>query len=89
MRYLIVLFIALVIGSCSSKKKKALSFEPKFMPGPNAIIYKTKANYNHLVAVTLSADKSEIVSYPHPSDINPNVLSVHPTELNKGYLLDN
>jgi hypothetical protein len=89
MRYLILLFIAIVISSCSSKKKKALSFEPKYMPGPNAIIYKTKGNYNHLVAVTLSADKSEIVSYPHPSDINPDILLVQPTELNKGYLLDN
>ncbi|MDP2175414.1 MAG: hypothetical protein Q8K70_05830 [Bacteroidota bacterium] len=89
MRYLILLFFAIIIGSCSSKKKKALSFEPKYMPGANAIIYKTKANYNNLVAVTLSDDKSEIISYPHPTDVFKDSLVAVPTVLNKGYLLDN
>jgi hypothetical protein len=89
MRYLIIVLLSVLAWSCHSKKKKALSFEPKYVPGANAIVYKTKANYNNLVAVTLSDDKSEIISYPHPTDVYKDSLVALPTVLNKGYLLDN
>jgi len=56
---------------------------------PHVIVYKTKKNYDKNVPVTLSDDKSKIVSYPDPSDvINDNGYTT-PTKLKHGYLLDN
>ena len=49
-------------------------------------IYKTKNDYSNLVPVLLSDDKSKIVSYPSPTDINTTIL---PTPLKNGYLFDN
>jgi len=60
-----------------------------FKDGPSTIIYKTKKDYNNLVPVILSEDKSKIVSYPHPSDVITNGKYAYPTELDNGYLLDN
>jgi hypothetical protein len=57
--------------------------------GPPTFVYKTKGDYKNLVPVILSDDKTSIVSYPHPSDLKTaNGIST-PTELSKGYLLDN
>jgi hypothetical protein len=56
-------------------------------PGPPALVYKTKANYNNLVPVVLSDDKKTVTSYPDPTDIKGNYSL--PTILNNGYLLDN
>ena len=52
------------------------------------LVYKTKANYNNLVPVILSDDKSEIVFYPHPSDIKTESGYQTPIPLYNGYLLD-
>ncbi|RYD58573.1 MAG: hypothetical protein EOP56_03025 [Sphingobacteriales bacterium] len=60
-----------------------------YVTGPQAIVYKTKKDYNKLVPVTLSEDKSQIVSYPHPSDVKIDDKLATPTQLKKGYLLDN
>lgn len=60
-----------------------------FVSGPQAIIYKTKKDYSQLVPVTLSDDKSQIVSYPHPSDLKTDDGLATPSKLNKGYWLDN
>jgi len=57
--------------------------------GAKAIVYKTKKKYNNLVPVLLSDDKSEIISYPHPSDIKIGDKFQTPTSLHNGYLLDN
>ena len=56
---------------------------------PPVIIYKTKKNYNKNVAITLSDDKSTIVSYPDPRDVGENGNYCYPTRLKRGYLLDN
>ncbi|MEJ8804393.1 hypothetical protein [Pontibacter sp. H249] len=65
-------------------------FTPSFTPGPPALVYKTKADYQNLVPVVLSDDKTSIVSYPHPSDIRAmGVKQAKPAILNSGYLLDN
>ena len=50
------------------------------------IVYKTTKNYNKNVAILLSEDKKTIVGYPHPADVS---VRNYPTELKKGYLLDN
>lgn len=54
-----------------------------------AIVYKTKADYYDKVPVTLSADKTTIISYPAPSDLYRDGQLAYPTRLAKGYLLDN
>ena len=58
-------------------------------PGPQAIVYKTKGDYAQLVPVTLSEDKSRIISYPAPQDVFTNGKLALPTHLAHGYLLDN
>jgi len=55
---------------------------------PHVIVYKTKANYNNLVPVTLSKDKKTIVSYPAPSDVTNGSGYATPVALHGGYLLD-
>jgi hypothetical protein len=57
--------------------------------GPQTIIYKTRADYSKNVPVTLSNDKSKIVSYPAPQDVYFGGQLAYPTPLAKGYLLDN
>jgi hypothetical protein len=61
----------------------------KIAVSPQTIIYKTKADYSKYVPVTLSEDKSKIVSYPDPKDVYYNGSLAYPTALAKGYWLDN
>ena len=63
-------------------------FAPVFTSGPPVLVYKTKGHYDNLVPDVLSEDKSEIVSYPHPSDISVAGEFTLPVDLNNGYLLD-
>ncbi|MBP7102289.1 MAG: hypothetical protein KBA86_03485 [Bacteroidales bacterium] len=56
---------------------------------PPVIIYKTKKNYAKNVAVIMSEDKTQILSYPDPSDVFKNGNYCYPTPLKKGFLLDN
>ncbi len=59
------------------------------MATPPIIIYKTYKDYHDYVPVTLSADKTAIVSYPGIKDVYFNGALAYPTKLAKGYLLDN
>jgi uncharacterized protein YcfL len=59
------------------------------LASPKVIIYKMKKDYSNNVPVTLSADKKTIVSYPHPRDVYTNGKLAVPTQLKKGYWLDN
>jgi hypothetical protein len=61
----------------------------KEMAGPPAIVYQTKADYFDKVPVTLSEDKSEVLSYPGIKDVFYKGELAYPTKLNDGYLLDN
>jgi len=83
----IFIILSLIICACGTKKQ--VSFKPDYSPGPTAIVYKTKANYNKQVPVILSDDKSEIISYPHPNDLKTGNDFHYPTLLENGYLLDN
>ena len=56
---------------------------------PHIIIYKTTKDYTQNVPVTLSEDKSQIVSYPHPTDLLIGGKLALPAKLHNGYLLDN
>ncbi|MDD2386690.1 MAG: hypothetical protein PHP52_07885 [Bacteroidales bacterium] len=99
MKTLFFILIVLIVNSCSTMNEKKITKASKendkdkialnFKLGPTTIIYKTRKDYKQLVPVTLSADKSKIVSYPHPKDIFYNGELAYPTELNNEYLLDN
>lgn len=99
MKLLAIIISIIIMNSCSSVKKNKITMKAKetdkdivmlnFKSGPPTIIYKTKKDYNKFVPVILSEDKSKIVSYPHPSDILVNDKFSYPTQLEKGYLLDN
>jgi hypothetical protein len=93
MKYYIILILCFV--ACNTHKKTAINsnstteFVPDYTPGPPTIVYKTKSDYSKNVPVILSDDKTTIVSYPHPNDINVGNSFPFPTQLNNGYLLDN
>src|ERR1017187_6426884 len=69
--------------------KSNQEFTPQYIPGPHVVVYKTKANYNNLVPVELTDDKTKIVSYPDPKDVKTENGYSLPSSLNNGYLLDN
>ena len=82
--------------SCKSSKKNQTQSEigeesqrTVGIPGPPVIVYKTNKDYYDHVPVTLSEDKTRIVSFPAPTDIKINGKYTYPTLLNDDYLLDN
>lgn len=83
MRFLLSSALILIAFSCNTTAKLV----PASDNAP-LMVYKTKADYSKLVPVILSADKSEIVSYPHPNDIKSGDDLRLPLKLKKGYLLD-
>ncbi|MCK9481804.1 MAG: hypothetical protein M0R38_08610 [Bacteroidia bacterium] len=97
MRIAIIIAAVLIFTTgCICRKKTSKDkttattlFTPQFTPGPPAYIYKTKKDYSNFVPVLMNDDKTEIISYPHPTDLYPADMPLTPTALNKGYLLDN
>lgn len=57
--------------------------------GPPTIIYKTNKDYYDKVPVTLSEDKSKVISYPDIKDVYYEGQLSLPTRMSNGYLLDN
>ena len=87
-----ILIIVFSFTSCSSSKKPEggqVVKENIDYTGPPTIIYKTTKDFSKNIPVTLSVDKTKIVSYPAPGDIYFKGKLAYPTELTKGYLLDN
>lgn len=56
---------------------------------PAVFVYKTKADYSHLVPVLMDGPRTRIVSYPHPRDLIIGGKLCLPTLLSNGYWLDN
>ncbi len=56
---------------------------------PRVFVYKTKADYSHLVPVLMDDARTKILSYPHPLDLTVGGKLCLPTLLNEGYWLDN
>ncbi len=81
----------MLLLSCKTKKSVVTStIEQSYVTKPGIIIYKTKADYFNNVPVSLSEDKSTLVSYPAPSGLKLNdSLLRYPVELKDNYLLDN
>jgi hypothetical protein len=94
MKIIISILLLVSLGCKTNNKAMQTSnetrtdFVPVFASGPPVLVYKTKANYNNLVPVILSDDKTEIVSYPHPKDLIKGSGFPLPFILNDGYLLD-
>ena len=80
-----------MITSCYTAKNpaNAQNSQKVSIPGPKAIIYKTRKDYSKLVPVILSKDKMTLVSYPDIKDVYFNGILAMPTQLHKGFLLDN
>jgi hypothetical protein len=95
MKILIPIMLLFCISCITNKKtiqpsgENQSGFEPVFASGPPVLVYKTKADYNNLVPVILSDDKSQIVSYPHQNDIKMGNGYQMPVILHDNYLLDN
>ena len=94
MRTIIALILVALFGcktnnKATQAKTETQEFSPQYVTGVHAMVYKTKANYNNLIPVELSDDKTKIVSYPGPGDVRSQDGYQTPTPLNKGYLLDN
>lgn len=80
-----VLLIAIFIAvGCSSTKQNGTSMDTQPF-----VIYKTKADYSKNVPVLMNAKKTVIVSYPDPVDLKKGEGYRYPTQLSKGYLVDN
>lgn len=70
--------------ACSAQKPPA-----GFDAQSPVVVYKTKQDYSKQVPVLLSDDKQEIQMYPAPSDLYLGENLALPTQLAKGYWLDN
>jgi hypothetical protein len=84
-----ILIIILVLTACKGQNKSTFKPDYRNISAPPTLVYKTKSNYNNLVPVLLSEDKTEIISYPHPKDLKVGDTFALPTTLKDGYLLDN
>lgn len=77
------------MNSCGVSRKNNQPLNTVDYSGPSTLVYKTRKDYFKNVPVTLSEDKSKIVSYPAISDVYYKGQLAYPTKLEKGYLLDN
>jgi hypothetical protein len=89
--FLSFFLLSTMITSCFLTQKSGNS-ETKpgiSVPGPKVIIYQTNKDYSKLVPVILNDDKTALVSYPDIKDVFYKGSLAYPTQLHKGYLLDN
>jgi hypothetical protein len=82
-----------IILACKTTSKvpvaSSTKITDKISQEPTIKVYKTNGNYNNLVPIRLSDDKTQIVSYPAPSDLKKDGQFLYPTELEGGLLIDN
>lgn len=83
----IVLILSILFLSCKSKQVAINS--QLYSATQKIVIYKTIKDYSNYVPVTMNASKTEIISYPAPSDLLLDGKTTTPTKLKNGYLLDN
>jgi hypothetical protein len=96
------IIILFSVQSCKNKQNSVNSVEPVFEKTqlelesnnglaamPQALVYKTAKDYIKNVPVIMNSEKTEIISYPAPSDIYFKGKFAYPTHLINGYLLDN
>jgi len=91
--------ICLAMFGCKTHQKSNSGFtdnaSTQVAPQPfgaaqvHVVIYKTAKDYRTNAPVILSDDKTQIISYPHPTDLFIGENLALPTQLNNGYLPDN
>lgn len=84
MRKSILFCTILLLISCKSTQLSTITL----MEQAPLIIYKTSADYNNKVPITLNEAGDRVLSYPAPTDLNTNGALALPVKLKKGYLLD-
>ena len=88
-----ILIICVSISSCKTniltKSTKDNNFLKNSEALPQAIVYKTNHDYSDLVPVIMNPEKTQIVTYPAPSDLFYKGKLAKPTALKNGYWLDN
>ncbi len=98
MKWILSLLIIAFMCSCSSVKnngrdKAAEAAAEKitldFTAGPTTYVYKTTKDFSNHVPVMLTDDKTDIASYPHPTDVYYQGKLAKPYTLENDYLLDN
>ncbi len=90
--FFLILIAPLLLTNCAKKAAPVAKTEMKMANSASlqpCIVYKTRSDYNKLVPVILSPDKTTIVSYPDIKDVFYKGKLAYPTELAGGYLLDN
>ncbi len=73
---------------CCLTQQPAIKIEKNsfaFVPAPNVIVYQLNGNWENLVPITLSKDKTKIVAYPGPADLQK---MKPPISLKYGWWLD-
>lgn len=85
-----IILLTIFLGSCSTIQtpEKPVVMNSVQHAHPAIIIYKTRADYSNLVPVNLNPEKTEVISFPAPSDIRSRLNNIRPEPLGKGYLLD-
>ena len=86
MKKIFIAGLVILLSACGTSSKMSI---PDAKAGPDAIVYKTNADYFYFVPITLSEDGKTVLSFPHPKDLRMNRQLTSPTRLKKGYLLDN
>lgn len=92
---LFLVVVGFMMFSCGQQRKAAAPIDQtgemltNWMPSAPVVIYKTRSDYSDLVPVILNDDRTRIVSYPDPQDLQWNGTLMLPVLLAKGYLLDN
>jgi len=100
--YFFALIILIVLQGCKCKEKAVQTSEPEIelvkvevggtiIPAAlqPTLVYKTNKDYSRNIPVIMNAEKTDIISYPAPSDVYFRGTLAYPTQLEDGYLLDN
>ena len=85
----ILILVSCNSGSSDQNSSSEQQNQVVAVPGPEAIIYKTTANFNNMVPIIMNAEKTEIASFPAPGDLKYKGKIALPTVLESGFLLDN
>lgn len=88
-KIVIVISLVLFYSSCTCMKNKKNDNPSSSYANQQTIVYKTIGDFNNLVPITMNENRTEIVSYPAPTDLVMNGKVTVPTKLKNGYLLDN
>ena len=84
------LILAALLFSCKSGKNISQKNNDMSVSAvEQTIIYKTIRDFSQLVPVIMNDDRTQIVSYPAPTDLLYNGKPALPVQLINGYLLDN